>query len=115
MPLMSERESLMKVRSELLKGEHEGKFAFFMHSDEDAAYPIKKDVIRINMFAGMMFWEENAGCRAIYFNTMNMGGYFPQRIMNMAFGAMMKKSLEKDYGKMLEIQKEIESTESSTE
>lgn len=93
----------MRLRSEKLTGEFEGKYVFFMHSVEDAAYPIKKDVIRIHMFTGMMFWADGNDCRAIQFNTLNMGGYFPMKLMNMAMGAMMKKGMEKEYNDLLQI------------
>jgi hypothetical protein len=108
MPMMSERESLMRMKFEKMTGEHEGKVIFFMHSDEDPAYPVKNDVIRIYMFNGTMFWEDGDNCRAISFNTFNMGGYFPMRIMNLAFGSMMKKGMEKGYNDLLTIQKELE-------
>lgn len=103
MPLMSERESLIRMKMDRLKGEHEGKLMFYMYSTDDPAYPEKKDVIRINIFQGFLFSEDGDDCRAISFNTFNMGGYFPMRIMNMAFGSMMKKQLEKSYNDLTEI------------
>ena len=97
MPMMSERESLMRFKMEKLTGEHEGKMSFFMYTTDDPAYPEKKNTIRINMFQGFLFEEDGDDCKAISFNTMNMGGYFPMRIMNMAMGSMMKKMMEKSY------------------
>ena len=114
MPMMSQRDSVMKFKMDKLKGEHEGKIFFCMYTCDDNKYPPKKDVIRINMFQGFLFWADGNDSRALQFNTFNMGGYFPMRIMNMAMGSMLKKMMEKSYTDLKQIQ-DAESTGSTTE
>lgn len=90
MPLMSERELLLNMEFKALKGEHEGKFLWLICSGDDPAYPPKKGVIKMQLFKAAMLWPEDGGIKNIEFSTMNMGGYFPMRLLNMAIGSMMK-------------------------
>jgi hypothetical protein len=51
MPMMSERESLVKLdMKENLTGEHAGKCAWIISSYEDPAYPINPKLIRMTTF-----------------------------------------------------------------
>jgi len=114
MPMMSERESLIDNSIRKLDGEYEGRYMWIQKSYEDPAYPVKKDAIRVSMYKAYMLWEEDGHAKAIEFSTFDMGGYFPMRLLNMAFGSMMKKIIEEAYGKMKVLQSELESTGSST-
>ena len=49
-PMMNERESLVKLEFRRLTGEHEGKTLFICHSYDDPAYPINPKVIRMTTF-----------------------------------------------------------------
>ena len=77
-----------------------------MNSAEHPDYPPKKGVIRIQMFQALLFWSEGEDCRAIQFQTFNMGGYFPMRLLNMAIGSIMKKQMDSFYPKIQQAEKD---------
>jgi len=44
------------------------------------------------MFEGGIMWDdENGDCNYIKISTMDLKGYFPMRLLNMAIGSMIKK------------------------
>jgi len=61
MPLMSDRDQLLSLNLRDLDGEYAGKKLWVMRSYEDPAYPITKGTIRIQVFKGIMIWEDEKG------------------------------------------------------
>jgi len=54
------------------------------------------------MFEGGIMWDdENGDCNYIKISTMDLKGYFPMRLLNMAIGSMIKKQMVTIYDKLL--------------
>ena len=87
---MSARESLAKMQT---TKEADGKIMFLVHSYESDDYPITDKMIRIQIFKGTHLWQEGNHVKSINFNQMNMGGYFPMRLMNMSMSRIVKKAI----------------------
>ena len=87
---MSARESLAKM---ILKKQEDGKILFLVHSHERDDFPITDKMIRIQILKGTYMWQEGDDVKSINFNQMNMGGYFPMRLMNMSMSSIIKKAI----------------------
>lgn len=109
-PMMSPREILIVCDSKELTGEMEGKTLWTMFTYEDPAYPIRKDAIRMSLFKAMVMWEEDGNVIGEEISTMDMGGYFPMRLLNMSLGATMKKQMAQQFTKLQDLQKTKEET-----
>lgn len=114
MPLMSQREALLTFQTIELTGEYEGKKLWLMKSVDHPDFPVKKDIIRMNLSKACILYEEDGNSMGEEISTFDMGGYFPMRLLNMAIGAMIKEGQQKNYEKMVALQKEMESTGSDT-
>ena len=88
LPLMNEREMVLKS---IFKDYEGGKYLVLFHSIERDDYPIKPDKIRVNMFRGMLWWQEGDELKSTHMQQVNFKGYFPMRLMNMAIGNAVKK------------------------
>ena len=91
MPLMSQRDTLLEFNTINLTGEHEGKKLWIMKSFDHPEFPVKKDIIRMNISKATIMWEEDGNSMGEEISTFDMGGYFPMRLLNMAIGAMVKE------------------------
>jgi len=56
------------------------------------------------MFKGSLMWnDENGDANFIEYSTMDLKGYFPMRLLNMAIGSMIKKQMVEYYDKYKKI------------
>ena len=102
LPLMSERENVART---VFEERDDGKFFVLIHSYDRPDCPRSDSRIRIDMFKGVLFWPVENGVRNIQLQQMNMKGYFPMRLMNMAMSNAFKKQVKEV---MLPKLKEIE-------
>lgn len=80
-PLMTERENVIRT---VFQEKEDGKYLWLVHSTERDDCPRSDNRIRIDMFEGTIFWPVENGVRMVQLRQLNMKGYFPMRLMNMA-------------------------------
>lgn len=89
-PMMSERENLL--RSDTIK-KGEKKFMFFQNTEDHPDIPVKKGCVRMTIHKAVLVEQVGADIHTTEYSTLDMGGYFPTRLMNMMLSAMMKNNV----------------------
>lgn len=101
MPLMSDRESIFHIEK---FDTPEGKRRFVLRSISHPDYPVKKSPVRMLFLKALECRQVGEDLEAHEFSQVNMGGYFPMRLLNMFIGSLIGKGMAEARKKMLELQ-----------
>jgi len=104
MPLMSDRDNVIWYKSE---DRPDGRYLYEVKSIEHADCPPVKGVIRMQMLKLSLTHQEGDDLVMEEFTNMDMGGYFPAKLMNMAMAGMMQKGISDFKAKLQKIQDEL--------
>jgi len=108
-PFMSERETIVRMKREKLD---DGTYIVTMRSmAEHPKIPVNPSYVRNELL--IVRWikpnaENPSNLDVIAFTNMDMKGYFPSRLMNMAISSMMGKAVKMWYAKASKVKKEFE-------
>lgn len=92
MTMMSARESLLRFEK---IPQPDGRVLYITSSVEHPDYPVTDKAIRIYVFKASMCQEVQDGLIYTEFATFNLGGWFPQRLLNMMMSTMATAGIEK--------------------
>uniref|UniRef100_A0A7S3IVQ2 START domain-containing protein n=1 Tax=Strombidium inclinatum TaxID=197538 RepID=A0A7S3IVQ2_9SPIT len=108
-PFMSVRETIMRMKREKLE---DGSWVVTMRSmEEHPKVPVNPSFIRNEMLVVRWIKENPENPKdldVIGFSNVDMKGYFPSRLMNMAISSMMGKAVKMWYAKASKVKKEFE-------
>lgn len=88
MPLMSDREAIFSVD---ILPEMAGKKRIIIKSVEHPDYPVKSNPVRMSFMKALELKQVGDDMELEEFSQMNLGGYFPMRLLNMAIGSLLGK------------------------
>ena len=111
MPMMTERENLVYIEKKVLD---DGRTLSIARSVDRPEFPRTKSSIRMDMYKASVFYEKDGDLHLTEYSNFDLGGYFPTKLLNMVMANMMSKGMGDFYGKLVKIQKEMESTGSSS-
>merc|ERR1712071_530505 len=74
MPMMTERENLVKITKRVLD---DGRTLSVARSVDMPEYPITKKSIRMTMFKASVFYEKEGNLHLTEYSNFDLGGYFP--------------------------------------
>jgi hypothetical protein len=97
MPMMTERENLV---SQYKKELGDGRTLFLSRSVDRPEYPRRKNSIRMDMYKASVFHEDGDDLRVVEYSNMDLGGYFPAKLLNMIMANMMSKGMITFYKKL---------------
>lgn len=83
-PMMSEREILMQSD---VKEVGPGQELYLTHSVNRDDKPIKKGLIRMTLYDASLVEQDGDDLKLIKYSNMDLGGYFPVRLLNMVIAA----------------------------
>ena len=104
MPIMSDREQLVRwTRVDL----NDKEALLIIQTTSHKSKPIREDVVRAQLLKVQLLRQDEANpadLKITDFTTMDMKGYFPSRLMNMAMSSMISKGVSEVNAKLREIQ-----------
>ena len=103
--MMSLRETLIEMKA---FPQPDGSRLLVMQSVEHPDFPITNKAIRIYIFKANLARNVDGGCFITEYASMNMGGWFPMRLMNMMIGTNMKKGMEEMIKRIGKYQEEVD-------
>ena len=109
-PLMSEREYLFRLK---LIDQPDGSIVYFVYTTDHPKYPVTKKKIRVDMYKAGKITQLGEDLKVEEFWCVNMKGWFPMKLLTMSMGLMMKKELPKSHERLLKIQQENSTGEST--
>lgn len=111
MPMMTERENLVYIDKKELD---DGRTLSIARSVERPEYPRTKKAIRMDMFKASVFYEKDGDLHLTEYSNFDLGGYFPQKLLNMVMANMMSKGMSQFYTKIKKLQDSMEATTGSS-
>lgn len=97
MPMMTERENLV---SQYMRDLGDGRTLILSTSTDRPEFPRTKNAIRMDMYKASVFHNVEGDLKLIEYSNMDLGGYFPAKLLNMVMANMMSKGMGMMFKKM---------------
>ena len=99
----------MSLRDCITKSERyvqpDGRILYVSYSTEHPDYPVTDKAIRMTSFKVTMITEHvGKGISFLEFSTLNLGGWFPQKLIDKVMGSLASKATQKVVTKFWNIQ-----------
>lgn len=103
-PMFSNRENL--IRTKIYKVDEGKNLMISACSEEHPDFPVRKGNVRMDLQKFVKLFEEGPDLHAKELTTMDMGGYFPTRLLNMVMAGAVKASIPGMTKQMMAVKEE---------